>query len=65
MIRKDLTGKKIGRLTVLRLSDIVCKNKKIKYICLYHKENERIDLVIFLNGKDMFVSKLMFEPLSL
>lgn len=33
MIRKDLTGKKIGRLTVLRLSDITQESKKTKWIC--------------------------------
>lgn len=33
MIRKDLTGKKIGRLTVLKLSDSYKKNKKVKWMC--------------------------------
>lgn len=33
MIRKDLTGKKIGRLTVLKLSDNEPQNGKIKWVC--------------------------------
>lgn len=33
MIRKDLTGKKVGKLTVLRLSNKKPKTGKIKWVC--------------------------------
>ena len=33
MPRKDLTGKKIEKLTVLKLSDNIQKNGKIKWVC--------------------------------
>lgn len=66
MVKKDLTGKRIGRLTVLRLSDNK-KNRSIKWVCqcdcgnIVEANNKRNNHFVEYKGKKYTISQLAEE----